>query len=225
MDKYALVAWHARVIQLAMQEPVAPYRPGTVTEDFVRHLASFSFVETGPRLAGEFLAKSGVRLVVVRHLPRTHLDGAAMMTMSGMPVVALTLRHDRLDNFWFTLCHELGHIALHFASGNTDSFIDDFDDSGALEQVESEADTFAADSLILPEVWRESAIAQHPTPEAVRALAASLRVHSAIVAGRIRRDVGNYRILSNLVGAGSVRRQFPGRESGVNVGSAIGYSA
>src|SRR5258708_7952902 len=44
-------------------------------------------------------------------LPGTFLDGAAMVSASGVPVVGLTLRHDRIDNFWFTLLHEPDDLA------------------------------------------------------------------------------------------------------------------
>src|SRR4030042_1351312 len=63
-----------------------------------------------PFVARAFLEKMGIILAVEPHLPRTHLDGAAMLRSDGTPVVALTLRYDRLDNFWFTLSHELAHI-------------------------------------------------------------------------------------------------------------------
>ncbi|NJL20730.1 MAG: hypothetical protein HC895_07860 [Leptolyngbyaceae cyanobacterium SM1_3_5] len=51
-------------------------------------------------------------LGTVTHLPQTYLDGAALLLPDGTPVVALTLRYDRIDNFWFVLLHELGHILL-----------------------------------------------------------------------------------------------------------------
>ena len=39
-------------------------------------------------------------------------------------------------------------------------------------------------------------------------LATALQVHPAIVAGRIRYERRNYRLLSQFVGTGEVRRQF-----------------
>ena len=53
------------------------------------------------------LAKDGIHLGCLEHLPRTHLDGAALQLADGTPVIGLTLRYDRLDNFWFCLLHEL----------------------------------------------------------------------------------------------------------------------
>jgi len=56
------------------------------------------------------LAELGVRLVVVEPLPRTRLDGAAFRLSADQPVIALSLRYDRIDWFWHTLAHELVHI-------------------------------------------------------------------------------------------------------------------
>ena len=67
-----------------------------------------SFSPTGR--ATKFLAKHGVHLVCLEHLPRTNLDGAALQLPDSTPVVGLRLRYDRLDNFWFCLPHELTHI-------------------------------------------------------------------------------------------------------------------
>ncbi len=212
MDKYALTAWCVRIATLARQQPVAEYRAGTIGTDFMQRLVSLSYLDTGPRLAQEFLTKNGIHMIVLRHLPRTHLDGAAMMLCSGNPVVAMTVRHDRLDNFWFTLCHELGHVARHFGSEEDACFLDDLDFGGAGR--ENEADEFAQDSLIPARVWQKAAARVQRTPSAVRELAASLRVHPAVVAGRIRREQNNYRLLTALVGQRGVRIHFPNAEKG-----------
>jgi len=77
---------------------------------FMRDLVCLSYLDNGPLLAREFLRKSGIHFVLEQHLPHTHLDGAAIRLPDSSPLVALTVRHDRLDNFWFTLCHELAYI-------------------------------------------------------------------------------------------------------------------
>ena len=41
------------------------------------------------------------------------------------PIVALTLRHDRLDNFWYCLCHELAHVDKHL-NDDDDSTVPSF---------------------------------------------------------------------------------------------------
>ena len=83
-----------------------------------------------------------------------YLDGAAMLDSSGAPVVGLTLRHDRLDNFWFTLCHELAHVALHLGSDDRQCFFVDLD--FAEEGLEKDADKFAGEALIPENVWKNA---------------------------------------------------------------------
>ena len=93
----------------------------------MRELAKCSIQDDGPSAACDFLAKHGIPLIIEPHLPHTYLDGAAILVFSDRPIIGMTLRHDsRLDNFWFTLMHELAHVALHSGQENTE-FIDDLD--------------------------------------------------------------------------------------------------
>ena len=75
--------------------------------------------------AGGWAAPYGITLVIEKPFKRTCLDGAAML-YDGRPIVALTLRHDRIDNFWFALLHELAHVARHLTPESS-VFIDDLD--------------------------------------------------------------------------------------------------
>ena len=112
------------------------------------------------------MAKAGVHLVVERHLPKTRVDGTALLLPHGTPVVALSLRHDRLDHFWFCLLHEVAHIKLHLKLGdeaNQEWFVDDFDVS-ATEEVEEEADQWALDRLVPPEDWKRRHQVLRETP-------------------------------------------------------------
>src|SRR6202012_169460 len=58
----------------------------------------------------KILAELGVRLVVIEPLPRSLIDGAAFWMDEQSPVIAISLRYDRIDWFWFTLAHECAHI-------------------------------------------------------------------------------------------------------------------
>lgn len=203
MDANALCAWRARVLVVAHKERTTPFRAGSITKDFMRQLVGLSCLDAGPKAAKELLAKNGIPLVIERHLPKTHLDGAAMFDTSGSPVIALTLRYDRLDNFWFTLCHELGHVALHLGRGDRQCFFDDLD--FAEGGVEKEADVFAGESLIPSKAWESASARTSRRAADVMTLATHLRISPSIIAGRIRRENRNYRMLSNLVGHGTVR--------------------
>lgn len=210
MDVNALCAWRTRVLVVAQGQRRVAYRAGSITKDFMRQLVGLSCLDEGPKAAKELLAKNGIPLVIERHLTKTHLDGAAMLDPSGAPVIALTLRHDRLDNFWFTLCHELGHVALHLGRGDRQCFFDDLDFTEG--GVEKDADEFGGESLIPRRVWENANARTSRRAADVVMLAAHLRISPAIIAGRIRRENCNYRVLSNLVGYGTVRRAMEQQE-------------
>jgi HTH-type transcriptional regulator/antitoxin HigA len=123
-------------------------------------------------------------------------------------VVALTLRHDRIDRFWCTLLHELAHVALHL-DGGAKAYFDDLDGSAAGDDVESEADSLAGEALIPEKAWRAAAARQSHRKADVLALARELDVHPAIIAGRVRHETGDFRKLSRgFVNNGVVRRQL-----------------
>ena len=203
-DTGALQAWCAAVLLQAKAAKVkAPGR--RCDANVAKELAALSPHDDGPHRAVAFLARLGIALVVLEHLPGTYLDGAVLRRPDGVPVIALTLRHDRIDNFWFTLLHELAHVCLHLDRG-IDTILDDLEISGENE-IEAEADAFARDALISPEVWSSA----HPEMEQTElaALAVSAGVHVAIAAGRWQRENRDYRRFSRLLGRGEVRAQFP----------------
>ena len=138
-----------------------------------------------------------------------------MKACDGKPIVALTLRHDRLDNFWFCLAHELAHISLHLDNNVGKSFFDDLDLMGeGLEMVEKYADDLAEQAQIDNATWHSSDVSSTHHPRDVRRLAYKLRINPAIVAGRVRFETKNYRALTRFVGHGEVRKHFQGAMSG-----------
>lgn len=208
MDRYALAAWTARVISVAQKrKPKGKYKEGRIDEDFMRGLARLSVFENGPVLACQYLDEQGVAVVIERHLPGTHLDGSAILTTLDYPVIGLTLRHDRIDNFWFTLMHELAHVHLHLNKG-VNQFYDDLDVDDQDDLRENEADVLASEALIPKVEWRKSPASKIKSPDAAQHLATKLAVHSAIVAGRIRHESKNFKILTQLVGHNKIRNLF-----------------
>ena len=99
----------------------------------------------GPGRARDFLAQHGIGFEYLPHLPRTHLDGAAIKLDDGRPVIGMTLRYDRIDNFWYTLLHELSHVGLHLdGCGDENAFVDDH----TLRGIESGGGTQRSRTLI-----------------------------------------------------------------------------
>jgi HTH-type transcriptional regulator/antitoxin HigA len=205
VDMHALFAWQARVLQLARRWRMSapPVSNGAHTHSWITELIQLSRYEDGPARAIEFLRKNGIITLIVPHLTQTHLDGAAMLLDGKVPVIALTLRNDRKDNFWFVLMHELGHIFLHRNRGLEYGF---FDDEVELkgDQLELEADDFAQRALISDEAWSTSFARYTNSPQDVIAFAQKFRIDPSIVAGRIRRERNNYKIFTELVGNGEI---------------------
>lgn len=207
-DEHALTAWRIRVATLALREPLPAYKLGSVTAAFLREVARLSYLDSGPLLAKEFLNKSGIHMVCERHLPKTHLDGAALKLPDGSPVVALTLRHDRLDNFWFTLLHELAHVALHLDKGDVEAFFDDLTEDGKKDKCEREADKLASDALIPETEWKTARLTKKSQPWTVIAFAEALRISPSIPAGRVRYESKDYTVFKPLIGSGKLRPMF-----------------
>ena len=207
MDIYALKAWTARIL-IAVKESKPPaFKKSSVTPEFMTKVARLSLLAEGPRAARDFLFAHGIPLIIEPHLPHTYLDGAAILLMRDRPIIGMTLRHDRLDNFWFTLLHELAHAALHFDS-NEGQFIDDLDVEAKNDPKEREADELAGETLIPSSAWKKSPASRLRSPEAALHLAKRLQIHPAIVAGRMRHHWKAFRMLNHLVGHHEVRRQF-----------------
>lgn len=213
MDESALRVWQLCVLAKARNSrPSTKYKDSAITDGWLRDLAKLSSFEHGPRLAKEYLHNHGISLVVEPHFDKTYLDGAAMLD-DDWPIVALTLRHDRVDNFWFALLHECVHIRKHLKA-NHPFIADNLDDKTRSSKEEAEADAGAGEALIPEAAWKKSAVRQtHAAEDAIK-LALELRVHPAIVAGRVRKETGDWRLLSGLItSAGKVRSHFPEFES------------
>jgi HTH-type transcriptional regulator/antitoxin HigA len=204
--------WLSRVREVADSRSYlrGRFRRQTLDVELIRYVAKLSFMEKGPRLAKEFLEERGIAVVIEPHLPSTHLDGAAMIGRSGAPVVGLTLREDRLDNFWFTLIHELIHVWKHLDTESRRAIADEnIEKAEETEKIEREANDLAAEILLPRAVWRRSEAFRSPSAKTIQTLAADLKISPAIVAGRVRHERKNYSLFSALVGYRQARAQFP----------------
>jgi HTH-type transcriptional regulator/antitoxin HigA len=212
-DPYALKAWCLKVMAVANNKPlINKFKHGTVNKSFLREIAKLSYFEKGPKIAKEYLEKNGIHLVTISHLSKTYLDGAAFFMPDGNPVVGLTLRYDRLDNFWFCLLHELAHVWKHLSLEKNYIIFDDMDLRGLQnlsgDEKEEEADKIAQEALIPNRVWRKFDLTVKISAKKIISVAHDEKIHPAIIAGRMRFEKNNYRIFSNLIGNNEVRKQF-----------------
>jgi len=208
LDERAMEAWQARVLEIASEQGLPPYDHSNLTQEFIRDVVKLSNLSKGPVLARELLQKRGIAFVILAHLPKTYLDGACFKSPSGRPIIGMTLRHDRLDNFWFTLVHELAHIYLHLENGNV-AFFDDTEQgaSRTCTPQEIEANDLAASLLLPEETWN---LEKHNiiSERGIVAFADKLGISPAIVAGRLRWEANNYNNFDELLGHKTVRKLF-----------------
>lgn len=199
----ALKLWEARVIDRARQRTLQnKFKQEHLTDQWFHELVKLSRSTYGPTLAKKYIEQAGIYVIIEEQLPKTLLDGAAICTPQLQPIIGLTLRYDRTDNFWFVLLHELAHIALHL--NNQRTFFDDLD--GEADDLEDEADRFAQDKLIPASIW-DTCISRFTLAETdVLEDAKRAEINPAIIAGRIRHETSNYTILTDLIGQGEVKR-------------------
>lgn len=205
--KYALYAWLARVIQKSRDKKASLGRfdRSVFSPTFLRDLVQLSWSDHGPALAVEFLERYGVAVIIEPPLKGTLLDGAALQDSDGTPIIGLTLRFDRLDNFWFTLLHEVAHLWKHVNLDET--FLDNMDSSSE-DRRELEANRIAKEALIPRVTWKRSEAYLNPSNESIEKLSRELKVHPAIIAGRLRKERENYTLFNDLVGQNQVRKHF-----------------
>lgn len=163
----------------SVEAAIAKLRPLMGQADEIRHV---------PRV----LAECGIRFLIIEHLPQTRIDGVCFWS-DRQPVIALSMRYDRLDYFWFTLMHELGHIARR--DGITIALAPDVDlvgEKAALSSIKPEieqlADMFASENTIKQSEMDNFIARVKPLFSKVRIQGFALRqgVHPALVIGQLQ---------------------------------------
>lgn len=177
----AQVAWVKRVEQVALERASGRFDRDTLRAAIPKLLQHATGPDAAPQ-ALETLARLGVGVAVVRHLPKTFVDGVAFVRDDGRPVLGLSLRYDRLDNFWFTLLHEVAHLV----AGHKAAHLDDLK-TPSTSPDECEANEMAQEWLVPRRAYASflAATAQI-SAKAVQAFAAEIGRHPAIVVGRLQ---------------------------------------
>jgi HTH-type transcriptional regulator/antitoxin HigA len=206
INERALRAWITKVVKNSQRIDAPKYKKDGITLDFMKNLIKLSAEEDGVLIAQEYLRSNGIILVIEPHLTGTYLDGATILNGEECPVIGLTLRHDRLDNFWFTLMHEIAHIFLH-SNKDIDIFYDEIDGK-TVDGIEKEADNLAGEIILPGQKWEISPARIVPSLMAARSLALELGVHVSLIAGQIRHRGNNYTYLSNIIKESKVRECF-----------------
>lgn len=199
------LAWLYRVRQIASEMVVGQYSAasGTRAVELLRPLTSAA---EEARKVPRILAECGIRFVIVESLPSAKIDGVCFWLNDSAPVIGLSMRFDRIDNFWFVLRHELEHVLQQH--GKSEIYIDaelEGARAGTGDSVSEEerVANIAAAEFCVPRKTMDSFIARKAPTFAERdilGVAATLRVHPGLIAGQLRHRTGQYnRFASHLV--------------------------
>jgi HTH-type transcriptional regulator / antitoxin HigA len=185
----AQLAWFYRARWLARSVASADFDRNELTDIIKTMRAQTMFPENISKIPS-ILANVGIRLILVEPLQKTRIDGAAFW-VDKKPVVALSLRFDRIDAFWHTLLHELVHIK----NGDKRSIDSDLvGDARGLEagtrlpDVEERTNVEACDLLIPADKLESFAFRTRPlySKKAIIRFAQSIGVHPGIVVGQLQ---------------------------------------
>ena len=204
------LAWLYRVREIASEMIVGPYSPFGVRRA-VEQLKQLVLSAEEARKAPRILAEAGIRFVIVESLPGAKIDGVCFWLDEISPVIGMSFRHDRIDNFWFVLRHELEHVIQRH--GREQITIDaelegeKAGDSMNVPQEERIANAAAAEFCV-PKKSMDAFIARKApffAERDIRSLAAALRIHPGLVAGQLQHRTGRYdRFRDHLVKIRSV---------------------
>lgn len=143
------------------------------------------------------LADYGIKLVYQEKFEKTPIDGFSFWSDEN-PAIGLTLRHNRIDNFAFTIFHELGHIYLHLQNDKSSEYIDLEKMDNSKTFVEKEADNFAQANLIDADKWLNFTKNGSFNDDAIIEFSKENKINPAIVLGRICFENKNYAVKTKI---------------------------
>jgi HTH-type transcriptional regulator/antitoxin HigA len=187
------LAWLFRAKHLAKAMDVSPFnrsQMSRVIDVVLSHAGNTEEVRYVPSVLND----AGIRFLVLEALPGTRIDGACFWLDQYSPVVALSLRYDRIDYFWHTLMHELGHIKRGDGIRNQFTALDvDLVGNKPVQVERKPKHEIAADALavnwLVPQDKLESFIRRtRPrfSKAGIRRFAESNTVHPGIVVGQLQ---------------------------------------
>ena len=195
------LAWIYRVKQLADEMMVSRYSQEGVKEA-IKRISLLRQNAEDVRKVPRILQDCGIRFVVVEALPSSGIDGVCYWLDEKSPVVGMSLRQDRIDNFWFVLRHELEHVLLRHGLSMV---MLDYDLEGEragtganIPEEERLANAAAAEFCVPSLLMDKFYLSKNPffSERDVLAFAKMLKVHPGLVAGQLRYKTGRYNIFS-----------------------------
>jgi HTH-type transcriptional regulator/antitoxin HigA len=195
------LAWLFRVKQIANAMRGLPEYSETKLIDALPQLRALMGEPEEIRHVPRILADCGVRLVIVKPLPSAKIDGVCLWLDEERPIIGMSLRFDRIDNFWHVLRHEIEHVIR----GDGQDWIDiELGPESDIDTTVKEelAATKAAEEFGVPTAELENFIARVGplySEFQVTGFARRLNVHPGIAVGRLQRKLNKYDMLRKLL--------------------------
>lgn len=181
-----VLAWEVLAAKKAHEVKVkVPFDPSS-KENLVLELnANFNKNKNTLENTAKILSKYGIKFIVLDRPDKTPVDGKTFK-LDESPAICLTLKYKRLDNFAYTIMHELGHVFLHLTNNNqySEGFYSDVKSIEFMKE-ELEADKFATDNLIPQTEWENFYYSFNFTDDNILRFSQKIKVHPAIIRGRI----------------------------------------
>jgi HTH-type transcriptional regulator/antitoxin HigA len=192
----AQLAWLFRAKHLAQEIETPPFTTSTGNSAVSKLKLLLNAPQECRQVSG-VLSDAGIRLVIVQTLPTCKIDGACFWLTPNSPVIALSVRYDRIDNFWFTLLHEMHHCLK--GENSVDEEMTDTGVHSNKPPCEKEADDFAK-TTILNQRTLDTFIANASprfSRRSIEDFARQQGVHSGLVVGQLHHrkavDFKNFR--------------------------------
>jgi HTH-type transcriptional regulator/antitoxin HigA len=189
------LAWLLRAKKVAAKMVLPPYNEAALRGALSR-LSALRVSPEESRHAARILNECGVRFVIVEPIAGSKIDGACFWLTDAQPVVAMTLRLDRIDNFWFVLRHEIEHVLQRHGQEHGYT-LDQEIESQAVDQITDEervANDAAAEFCIDQASMRDfvARVAPFFKEDRVLLFAQRLAIHPGLVVGQLQRRMGRY---------------------------------
>lgn len=177
----AQLAWLKRVESIANTQSLLPFDLAIFKEK-IPDILALNIDPANIAILPQMLMDVGVHFVVLPHLQKTYLDGATLW-LNERPAIAMTLRYDRIDYFWFTLMHEIAHIWLEHEG----CFLDDIKNIEDTP-IEREADSKAAEWLVSHDILTGFLTSNRRlSKDTIEEFARSQNIHPGIIVGRLQK--------------------------------------
>nr|WP_315197525.1 HigA family addiction module antitoxin [uncultured Flavobacterium sp.] len=196
IDDKNMIAWNSLAEYEAKNQSINTFNFDNI--DSLTQSLNDIFFENNNTLfkVKKVLNQYGIKFSAIEKLEKTPVDGYSFWSENN-PAIAVTLRHSRIDNFAFTIMHEIGHIALHLKNNKEQKFLDLTNQE--VNHYEIEANDFAQKKLISEKCWED--IIQNYIPlndNEIEEISKKYNIHPAIILGRACYEMNYYALNTTI---------------------------